>query len=156
VKLKLSLTEIALSLGGTAALIWGAWVTQELVSRPKTGIVKVNLAGLVQDYMVAASHSNWTQDQIKTQTQAFTSAVDEEIGRISADGTTVLMTEAVLSKSVHDATPEIRDAVQKRVAWPVANPNAVPLQPRADSHTPPTDIGAGGPALPEGSSNAHP
>ena len=155
-KLKLSVTEIALSLAAAGSLVWGAWVTQELVSRPKSTIVKVNLAGLVQDYMVAASHSNWSQDQIKVQTQAFTAAVDDEIGRLSADGTTVLMTEAVLSKSAHDATPQIRDAVQKRVAWPVVNPNAVPLQPRADSHTPPADSGAVGPALPEGSSNAHP
>lgn len=151
-KLKLSGTEIALSLGCAAALIWGAWVTRELVTRHPPTIVKVNLAGLVQDYMVAASHSNWTQDQIKTQTQAFTSAVDEEIGRISANGTTVLMTEAVLSKSVRDATPEIREAVQKRVAWPMVNPNAMPLQPRADRPTPAGDA-TGAPAE---IGNAHP
>lgn len=157
-KLKLSVTEIALSLAAAGALVWGAWVTQDLVSRPKTTIVKVNLAGLVQDYMVAASHSNWTQEQIKAQTQAFTAAVDEEIGRISADGITVLMTEAVLSKNVHDATPEIREAVQKRVAWPVMNPNPVPLQPRVDRQVPTGDASAGMSAGigPEGTGSAHP
>ena len=157
-KLKLSVAEIALSLAAAGSLVWGAWVTQELVSRPKTVIVKVNLAGLVQDYIVAASHSNWSQDQIKVQTQAFTAAVDEEIGRLSADGTTVLMTEAVLSKTVHDATPEIRDAVQKRVAWPVINPNAAPLQPRADRQGPAGGASAGVPAALglEGTGSAHP
>ena len=157
-KLKLSVAEIALSLAAAGLLVWGAWVTQELVSRPKTTIVKVNLAGLVQDYMVAASHSNWSQDQIKVQTQAFTAAVDDEIGRLSADGTTVLLTEAVLSKTVHDATPEIREAVQKRVAWPVINPNAAPLQPRADRQAPVGDASAGVPAPigSEGTGSAHP
>ena len=112
-------------------LVWAAWATRELTTRPANTLVKLNLAGLVQEYMVAASHSNWTADQIRAQTTAFSSAIDAQIAAYARRGTTVLMTEAVLSKNVPDITPQVRTAILKKVAWPTPGAAGViaPLVP---------------------------
>ena len=140
--------ELARALSLAVLLVWAAWVTRELVARPTNSVVKLNLAGLVQEYMIAASHSNWTADQIRTQTGAFTGAIDDQIAAYARDGTTVLMTEAVLSKNVPDITPRVRAAILKKVAWPAPGTAGViaPLVPRGTELPDPS----GGAPLPGG------
>ena len=135
-------------------LVWAAWVTKELISRPASTVVRLNLAGLVQEYMVAASHSNWTADQIAKQTHVFTEAIDGLIAAYSRDGKVLLITEAVLSKNVPDITPQVRSAILKKVAWPVPGTAGIvsPLVPHGNDF--PT--GNGGTALSQGGADVRP
>ena len=132
--------DAARALSVAVLLVWAAWTTRELTTRPADTLVKLNLAGLVQEYMVAASHSNWTADQIRAQTTAFSTAIDAQIATYARRGTTVLMTEAVLSKNVPDITPQVRAVILKKVAWPAPGNGGViaPLVPHG------SDFGASG------------
>jgi hypothetical protein len=60
---------------------------------------------------------------VAAQTQAVMSALDDEMKKVGASGTTVLVGEAVLSKNVPDITDQIRRAVFARVPLPAAAPN---------------------------------
>ncbi|MCM3681014.1 TrbI F-type domain-containing protein [Sphingomonas paucimobilis] len=107
-----------------AVLLWGAWVTKHLLAPPATvPMASVRLEGIVSEYVQAQSHSNGQPQQVAAQTQAFMSALDDEMKKVGASGTTVLVGEAVLSKNVPDITDQIRRAVFARVPLPAAAPN---------------------------------
>lgn len=106
-----------------AVLLWGAWVTKHLLTPPATvPMASVRLEGIVSDYVQAQSHSNSPPEQVAAQTRAFMGTLDEELRKVGAGGTTVLVGEAVLSKNVPDITDQIRKAVFARVPLPAAAP----------------------------------
>lgn len=123
-KLAISRKEILIGSAMLVTLGWGAWVTKELV-KPEAEVVRVNVAGLVQEFMMTVSHSNWNPDEISKQTEAYTKSLDALIDRESKAGNTVLITEAVLSKGTRDITPQIRAELSQSMSLPLsANPRA--------------------------------
>lgn len=117
-KLELKKKEIILTFACALALVWSGWVTKELIT-PRDKIVRLGAASIIQEYMNAAARSNWSEADIKSKTEAFTDTLDDLIAAEAANGTTVLMTEAVLSKDAEDITPKVREALIKKVGWPV-------------------------------------
>ena len=130
-----------------AVLLWGAWVTKHLLAPPATvPMASVRREGIVSEYVQAQSHSNGQPQQVAAQTQAFMSALDDEMKKVGASGTTVLVGEAVLSKNVPDITDQIRRAGFARVPLPAAAPNA-PAGPAVGAMLPPAS-GTVAPAAP--------
>ncbi|MDE2439440.1 MAG: TrbI F-type domain-containing protein [Betaproteobacteria bacterium] len=127
-KLMLSRKEILSAVAAAGVLAWGSWVTISL-ARPHENIVRLGAAGLVQEYSIAVAHSNWSVDQIKTQTVAFTTELDKIVSEQAAQGRTVLMNEAVLSHTTPDITAEVRTELMKRVAWPAPGTAPAVAQP---------------------------
>lgn len=126
-KLELTKREIFLTLGAAASLVWGGWVTKELlVSDDK--IVRLGAASIIQEYMNAAARSSWSEVEIKQKTEAFTDTLDDLIAAEAAKGNTVLMSEAVLSKDAEDITPRVRESLIKKVGWPVQASQPAPMR----------------------------
>lgn len=102
-----------------AMLLWGAWVTKHIAAPPaQIPMASVRLEALVTEYVQAQSHANGTPDAVTQQTARFMGAIEDELKRIGANGTTVLVGEAVLSKNVPDITDQVRRAVYAKVPLP--------------------------------------
>ena len=127
-----------------AVLLWGAWVTKHLLTPPATvPMASVRLEGIVSEYVQAQSHSNSPPEQVAAQTRAFMGTLDEELRKVGAGGTTVLVGEAVLSKNVPDITDQIRKAVFARV--PQGSPfGPAPVSPVEATVAPPAQGGLNG------------
>lgn len=126
----------ALAAIAIAMLLWGAWVTKHIVS-PLSSVpmASVRLEAIVSEYVQAQSHSNGQPDAVAAQTRAFMGALDQELQKVGASGTTVLVGEAILSKNVPDITDQIRRAVYAKVPLPAAAP-ASPAGPAVGAATP--------------------
>lgn len=153
----------ALAAIAVAILLWGAWVTKHIAAAPaQIPMASVRLEALVTEYVQAQSHANGTPDAVTQQTARFMGAIEDELKRIGANGTTVLVGEAVLSKNVPDITDQVRKAVYAKVPLPTAAPAASPQvgagapMPSAPLGTPGTLAGvasspfAAAPAAPAG------
>ena len=117
----------ALAAIAVAMLLWGAWVTKHIAAAPaQIPMASVRLEALVTEYVQAQSHANGTPDAVTQQTARFMGAIEDELKRIGANGTTVLVGEAVLSKNVPDITDQVRKAVYAKVPLPTAAPAAAP------------------------------
>lgn len=131
-------------------LLWGAWVTKHIAS-PAAAVpmASVRLETIVSEYVQAQSHSNGQPEAVAAQTRAFMGALDQELQKIGASGTTVLVGEAILSKNVPDITDQIRRAVYAKVPLPAAAP-ASPAGPAVGAVAP-SASGAAAPIAPAAS-----
>ncbi len=138
-----------------AMLLWGAWVTKHIAS-PAAAVpmASVRLETIISEYVQAQSHSNGQPDAVAAQTRAFMNALDQELQKVGAAGTTVLVGEAILSKNVPDITNQIRRAVYAKVPLPAAAP-ASPAGPTVGAVAP-SASGVAAPIAPAASPFAPP
>jgi hypothetical protein len=124
------LPPITFLFGGlvVAALLWGAWVTKNILDPAvvKAPIASVRLEQIIGEYVQAQARSNTPPEIVTQQTQAFMAALGEELKARGADGTTVMVGEAVLSQNVPDITAEVRNAIYAKVPPPAARAAAAP------------------------------
>ncbi len=139
----------------TVMLLWVAWVTKHIAS-PAAAVpmASVRLETIVSEYVQAQSHSNGQPEAVAAQTRAFMGALDQELQKIGASGTTVLVGEAILSKNVPDITDQIRRAVYAKAPLPAAAP-ASPAGPAVGAVAP-SASGAAAPIAPAASPFAPP
>lgn len=111
-----------------AVLLWGAWVTKNIVDPAvvKAPIASVRLEQIIGEYVQAQARSNTPPEVVTQQTQAFMAALGEELKARGADGTTVMVGEAVLSQNVPDITADVRNAIYAKVPPPAAAASAPP------------------------------
>ncbi|MGD9811210.1 MAG: TrbI F-type domain-containing protein, partial [Sphingobium sp.] len=89
---------IPVALVGTlvAAGLWGAWVTKTVLGAGDTPtIAKVQLSGIVGEYVQAHARSATPPEQVTTETRAFMGEVQKNLERRGATGQIVLVGEAV-------------------------------------------------------------
>ena len=96
-----------------AGLIWAAWATRLLLDVSERQIVSVSLSTLVGDFVAAESRNGGTPEQTASRTAAYLAAINQSVSALGADGTTVLVTEATLGKSVPDRTELVRTEVKR-------------------------------------------
>lgn len=96
-----------------SALIWAAWITRLLLEVAKRQIVSVSLSTLVSDFVAAESRNGGTPEQTASRTAAYLAAVNQAVSALGANGTTVIVTEATLGKTVPDRTGQVRAAVKR-------------------------------------------
>ena len=95
------------------ALIWAAWITRLLLDISRRQIVSVSLSTLVGDFVAAESRNGGTREQTAGRTAAYLAAVNQAVSALGANGTTVIVTEATLGKTVPDRTGQVRAAVKR-------------------------------------------
>lgn len=100
-----------------AGLAWGAWTTRAILDlrRAPAPFVKVQLGGLVADYVRAQARSATPPDQMGAQTQAFMKLLDVALAREAHAGRVVLVSEAVAGGSVPDITETVRREVYAKM-----------------------------------------
>ena len=96
-----------------AALVWAAWATRTLVELRERRIVSVSLSRLVEDFVAAEARNGGSPEDAAKRTGAYLGAVNRAVTDLARDGTTVLVSEATLGRSVPDRTAQVRAAVSR-------------------------------------------
>lgn len=118
---KLGWMPVALVGGLVAAGLWGAWVTKNvLAAGDLPPMAKVQLAGLVGEYVQAQARSATPPEQVTSETRAFMAEIQRNLAARGQAGQIVLVGEAVLAGEVPDITAELRREVYARVKMPQA------------------------------------
>jgi hypothetical protein len=96
-----------------AALLWAAWATRALIELQQRRIVSVSLSRLVEDFVAAEARNGGTAEQSARRTATYLAAVNKAVAELGQGGTTVLVSEAMLGRSVDDRTAEVRTRVTR-------------------------------------------
>lgn len=116
---RIGLVPVALVGAIVAAGLWGAWVTKNVLGAGDgPAIAKVQLSGIVGEYVQAQARSATPPEQVTTETRAFMGEVQKNLERRGAAGQIVLVGEAVLAGNVPDITAEVRREVYAKVKMP--------------------------------------
>lgn len=107
------LPRILIGLGVIAAILWCAWVTRTLVELRSRHIVSVSLSRLVEDFVASEARGGGTPDQSAKRTATYLTAINQAVSTLGEDGTTVLVSEATLGRSVPDRTELVRARVRQ-------------------------------------------
>ena len=110
-----SLQTILIGLLLIAATLWGAWITRTLVEVRSRHIVTVSLSRLVKDFVASEARGGGTPDQSAKRTAIYLAAINQAVSNLGQDGTTVLVSEATLGRSVPDRTELVRARVRQAV-----------------------------------------
>lgn len=117
----IGLVPVALVGALVAAGLWGAWVTKNVLGAgDRPAIAKVQLSGIVGEYVQAQARSATPPEQVTTETRAFMGEVQKNLEHRGASGQIVLVGEAVLAGNVPDITAEVRREVYAKVKMPQA------------------------------------
>ena len=95
-----------------AALLWGAWITQQVTSSPKQRIVTVRLAETIGTFVEEAARADADPAVVQAASLAYLKAAESAVADMGRDGRVVLVAEAVLAGAAEDATPEL----ERRIA----------------------------------------
>lgn len=109
------LGQLLMAMAMLAALLWAAWATRALLDLSHRQIVSVSLSTLVGDFVAAEARNGGSPEQTTRRTATYLAAVNQAIGALGAGGTTVIVSEATLGKSVPDRTEEVRADVMRRL-----------------------------------------
>jgi Type-F conjugative transfer system protein (TrbI_Ftype) len=109
------LRNVALAALLLLGLVWAAWATRTLLDLSKRQIVSVSLSRLVEDFVAAEARNGGTSEETSRRTATYLAAVNETLGALAKDGTTVIVSEATLGRSVPDRTDWVATQVQARL-----------------------------------------
>lgn len=116
------LTTIAVVVAFLALVFWNAWATRKIMALEQRQVVSVSLQTLISDFITSESRKSGNEEETAFKTKLYLTAVEKAVAELGADGTPVLVSEAVLGNSVTDATPRIKAAVDKAMGTPAASP----------------------------------
>lgn len=99
-----------------AALLWGAWLTQQVTSAPKQRIVTVRLAETIGTFVEEAARADADPAVVQAASLAYLKAAESAVADMGHDGRVVLVAEAVLAGAADDATSELEQRIADKLA----------------------------------------
>ncbi|MAF57893.1 TrbI F-type domain-containing protein [Pelagerythrobacter marinus] len=99
-----------------AALLWGAWITQQVTSSPKQRIVTVRLAETIGTFVEEAARADADPAVVQAASLAYLKAAESAVADMGHDGRVVLVAEAVLAGAAEDATSELEQRIADKLA----------------------------------------
>ena len=99
-----------------AALLWGAWLTQQVTSAPKQRIVTVRLAETIGTFVEGAARADADPAVVQAASLAYLKAAESAVADMGHDGRVVLVAEAVLAGAADDATSELEQRIADKLA----------------------------------------
>ena len=99
-----------------AALLWGAWLTQQVTSSPKQRIVTVRLAETIGTFVEEAARADADPAVVQAASLAYLKAAESAVADMGHDGRVVLVAEAVLAGAAEDATSELEQRIADKLA----------------------------------------
>ena len=102
--------------------LWTLWVTHRLVEPDAPVIVQVRLAEVMRDFVDAEARRGADANASQIRIARFLAASERAVADMAQDGRTILMAEAVLSKTTPDATAEFKARTARRFGEQNAEP----------------------------------
>lgn len=128
-----ALRDLLMMAAGLVFTLWAIWATTVLLELRQRRIVSVSLSTIIKDFVSAQSRSAATPETAAARTKAYLVAVDAAMQSMSRDGTTVLVSEAVVGNSVPDMTSAVSAAVNEWLAKAPATAAAPTAERRSSS-----------------------
>ena len=132
-----ALRDLLIMAAGLTFTLWAIWATTALVELRQRRIVSVSLSTIIKDFVSAQARSAATPEIAAARTKAYLGAVDAAMQSMSRDGTTVLVSEAVVGNSVPDMTGAVSAAVND---WLAKSPVAAIAAPAPGSVSIPSPV----------------
>ena len=116
----LKLKDAALVVGLAVCLVWGAWVTKSLLydGMGKDRFVKLQLQGVIAEYLQAQARSGSDDRTAAQQTAQFMAVLDKAVAAAGQDGRIVLVNEAIVGGDIPDITAQVKSEVYAQVPMP--------------------------------------
>ena len=111
-------STLVLGLMLALALAWGGWATQRIIALSQPRIVSVQLAAIMGEFVEAEARKGTDPETARQRIAAYLAAVGQAVEALGKNGTTVLVSEAVVAGPARDATQELRADVARRLAAP--------------------------------------
>ncbi|ALG61494.1 MULTISPECIES: TrbI F-type domain-containing protein [Citromicrobium] len=99
-----------------AALLWCAWITQQVTAAPKQRIVTVRLAETIGTFVEEAARADADPAVVQAASLAYLKAAESAVADMGRDGRVVLVAEAVLAGAAEDATLELERRIADKLA----------------------------------------
>ena len=99
-----------------AALLRGAWLTQQVTSAPKQRIVTVRLAETIGTFVEEAARADADPAVVQAASLAYLKAAESAVADMGHVGRVVLVAEAVLAGAADDATSELEQRIADKLA----------------------------------------
>ena len=99
-------------------LAWGAWATQRIFALSQARIVSVQLAAIMGEFVEAEARKGTDPETARQRIAAYLAAVGQAVEALGKNGTTVLVSEAVVAGPARDVTQELRADVARRLVAP--------------------------------------
>lgn len=115
--------DLALVAAFLSLTLWAIWATTALLELRQRRIVSVSLSTIIKDFVAAQARTAASPEIAAARTRAYLAATDAAMQSLSRDGTTVLVSEAVVGNSVPDMTRAVSAAVN---AWLAKAPLELP------------------------------
>jgi len=130
------------------AVCWGGWMTKALldVEKREGRFVKMELQGVITEYLQAQARSGSDERSAAEATTAFMAELDKAVAALGDSGKVVLVNEAVIGGNIPDVTAAVKKSVYAHVPMPRVADDAVRQDMRVDLATggEGADGGAGG------------
>ena len=97
------------------AVVWGSWITREVFELQQSRTVSVSLASMANDFLMAEARAGVSPEQAEVDTRHYMATLQSILRDRAAKGEIILVSEAVVTGSVPDITPEVREAVGKAI-----------------------------------------
>ena len=111
-------STLLLVLAFAMVLAWGAWATQRIFALSQARIVSVQLAAIMGEFVEAEARKGTDPETARQRIAAYLAAVGQAVEALGKNGTTVLVSEAVVAGPARDVTQELRADVARRLAAP--------------------------------------
>ena len=102
-------------------LAWGTWVTERIVALSQPRIVSVQLAAIMGEFVEAEARKGTDPETARQRIAAYLAAVGQAVEALGKNGTTVLVSEAVVAGPARDVTQELRADVARRLSAPATS-----------------------------------
>jgi hypothetical protein len=95
---------------------WACWATGRILAYRERPVATVDLARVMSDYIRAESARDLPPQEAALRAAMFARLAEEGVAAMTADGTLVLVSQAVVGRSVRDATPDLIRFIDARMA----------------------------------------
>lgn len=96
-------------------VVWGAWTTREVLALKKGRFVSVSIQSMANDFLMAEARSGVGPEQAEVDTRHYMNTLQSVLKDRASQGEIIIVSEAVVSGSVPDITPQVREAVGKAI-----------------------------------------
>jgi hypothetical protein len=115
--------------------LWACWATGRILSHRERQVATVDLARVMSDYIREESARDLPPQEAALRAALFARLAEDGVKAIAADGTLVLVSQAVVGRSARDATPDLIRFIDSRMAEPPTVPALPPpaaVRPSSD------------------------
>jgi hypothetical protein len=92
-------------------VLWGVWISKQVMALEGRRIVAVNLASMANDFVSAQARSGGSPEQVEADTRHYLAGLEMVLRKRAALGETLIVGEAVVSGSAPDITAQVRAEV---------------------------------------------